>query len=396
YFVAVTNTPGCDHARVRAWYEKAVDSRLKDARFFVEADLKLGLEPLVEEEKRVTWVEGMGTLFDKTGRLRRLCAYLASVVPGVAAKALDRAAQLCKADLLTQVIREKEFTSLQGIMGGIYASRLGEDAEVSLAVTDHYLPRFTGDRLPGTIPASLLSIADKTDNIAAAFASGAVPTGSEDPFALRRQATAILSVILELKLPVDVSELLTAAAGLFAGAAPGALPDFFRERMAALLSEKSIRYDVAGAVLATNWHTPAEALTRAQALTQLRSRAEFEKLVIGQKRVANILKGLTVEGLPEDALFSEPTEKLLWTEARKAEPDLDRALATADYAGALGLLLGLRPTIDRLFDDVLVMDKDAKVRDNRLRLVLYVRSLFLKVADLSQIVLEGESGEPGK
>ncbi|MBM3315921.1 glycine--tRNA ligase subunit beta, partial [candidate division WOR-3 bacterium] len=211
HFIAVANTPGCDHAQVRMWYEKAVDSRLRDARFFYEADLKLGLEPLVEEEKKVVWIEEMGTLYDKTQRLRRLCAHLTSAVPGTDAQALDRAALLCKTDLLTQVVREKEFTSLQGIMGGIYAERAGEPPSVAAAISEHYLPRSPDDDLPRTLPGALLSIADKTDNIVATFLTGNVPTGSEDPFALRRQATGLLTIILELKLPVDVQKLTETA-----------------------------------------------------------------------------------------------------------------------------------------------------------------------------------------
>ncbi|MEO0086095.1 MAG: glycine--tRNA ligase subunit beta, partial [candidate division WOR-3 bacterium] len=397
YFVAVANTPGCDQTQVRTWYEKAAESRLKDARFFFDADLKLGLEPLVDEEKRVVWIEGMGTLHDKTGRLRRLCRHLVSAVrlSEHDARALDRAALLCKADLLTQVVREKEFTSLQGIMGGIYAKLAGELEPVCSAIAEHYLPAFVGDRLPGTSLACLLSLADKTDNIAAAFASGAIPTGSEDPLALRRQATGILTIILELKLSIDVQELTRSAARLFPSAEselPTRLDDFFRERMAALLTEKGVRYDIAAAVLATAWHTPVEALARTRALAEFRSRPEFEKLIIGQKRVANILKGTTVEGLPEPELLGEKTERELWQQSREAEPELDEAIARADHVRALELLLGLRPTIDKFFNDVLVMAEDLKLRDNRLRLLSYVRSLFRKVADLSLIVLEGEPG----
>lgn len=394
-FIAVVNTPGCDHAQVRRWYQKAADSRLRDANFFYEADLKLGLEPLVEEEKRVTWIEGMGTLYDKTQRLRRLCAHLAAVVPGVDAAALDRAALLCKADLLTQVVREKEFTSLQGVMGGIYARLAGEQPAVWAGISEHYLPRSLDDKLPESPPGALLSIADKTDNIVAAFASGAIPTGSEDPFALRRQATGILAVILELKLPVDIQKLTRETASLFPHAPAelvDRLDDFFRERMAALLAERNIRYDIASAVLAATWHTPAEALARAQALTAFRSRPEFERLIIGQKRVANILKGIAVEGSLDPNLLVEQTERKLWRKSGESEPKLDAALAQADYARCLELLLELRPIIDRFFNDVLVMAEDPKLRDNRLRLLNYVRSLFRKVADLSLIVLEGETG----
>jgi len=393
YFIAVANTPHCDQSQVRRWYEKAVESRLRDARFFVEADRKLGLEPLVEEEKRVIWIEGLGTLYDKTCRLRQLCGRLATVA-GPLAPLLDRAAYLCKADLLTQVVREKEFTSLQGTIGGIYARLQGEPEAVCTAIAEHYLPRSLDDKLPASLPGALLSIADKLDNIVATFLTGAIPTGSEDPFALRRQATGLLMTILAHRLAIDLSDLLETALALFpksprTAAAP--LADFFKERLAALLREHEIGYDVANAVLATTWHRPKEALARAQALLGFRPRPEFEKLIIGQKRVANILRGQAVSGPPEPQLFVEDAEKELWHQSQTIAPELERALAAADYQQAFALLLSLRGAIDKLFDDVLVMAEDAGLRLNRLRLLKSVHSLFLMVADLSEIVLEGET-----
>ncbi|MBN2464723.1 glycine--tRNA ligase subunit beta, partial [candidate division WOR-3 bacterium] len=392
-FIAVANTPGCDAKTVSGWYEKAAESRLRDARFFVEADLKHDLEALVEEEKQVTWIEGMGSYFDKTRRLQKLCEYLAGSVPDTDAPALLRAALLSKADLLTNMVREKEFTSLQGRIGGIYARRLGESPDVAEAITEHYLPRFVGDKLPQTRNGALLSIADKLDNIVATFLTGEIPTGSEDPFALRRQATGLLTIVLKQSLPVDIGKLVSAAVELFPSAKEeyaSQVPGLLRERLNSLLADEGIRYDIAAAVMETSWQQPAQAMTRATALSAFRDAPEFLKLVVGQKRVANILKGLSVAGLPAEPLLAEPAEKLLWQESRKVEPDLDTALAAHDYRHAFELLLGLRPTIDKFFDDVLVMAKEEDLRTNRLRLLAYVRSLFGRVADLSKIVIEGQ------
>lgn len=393
HFVAVTNTPGCDVATVTGWYEKAAESRLRDARFFVEADLKHGLEALVEEEKQVTWIEGMGTYFDKTERLRKLCDFLAAQVPGTDSPLLNRAALLCKADLLTNMVREKEFTLLQGRIGGIYARRLGEPAAVADAIAEHYLPRFIGDKLPQTRAGALLSIADKLDNIVATFLTGEIPTGSEDPFALRRQATGLLTIVLKQNLPIGIGDLVAAAVRLFPSAKDeyaSQIPGLLRERLNALLADEGIRYDIAAAVMETSWQQPAQAMIRANALSVFRDEPEFLKLVIGQKRVANILKGQAVDGLPGEPLLTEPTEKQLWQESRKVEPDLDRCLAAHDYRHAFELLLSLRPTIDKFFDDVLVMAKEEDLRANRLRLLAYVRSLFGRLADLSKIVIEGQ------
>ena len=392
-FVAVTNTPGCDRATVAGWYEKAAESRLRDARFFVEADLKRGLEALVEDERHVTWIEGMGTYFDKTQRLRELCKYLAGGLSDAERANLDRAAQLCKADLLTNMVREKEFTSLQGRIGGSYARTMGEPPAVSDAIAEHYLPRFIGDKLPATLNGALLSVADKLDNIVATFLTGEIPTGSEDPFALRRQTTGLLTIVLRQNLPIDIGKLVVAALRLFPAAKDeyaSQIPGLFRERLSALLAEQGVRYDIAAAVMETSWQQPAQALVRANALAAFRDDPEFVKLVVGQKRVANILKGQTIEGLPAETLLTEPAEQQLWNESRRVEPDLDRGLAAQNYQQAFKLLLGLRPTTDKFFEDVLVMAKDENVRANRLRLLAYVRSLFSRVTDLSKIVLEGE------
>jgi glycyl-tRNA synthetase beta chain len=300
---------------------------------------------------------------------------------------------LCKADLLTNMVREKEFTSLQGRIGGIYARTMGEPPAVSDAIAEHYLPRFIGDKLPETPNGALLSIADKMDNIVATFLTGEIPTGSEDPFALRRQATGLLTIVLRQNLPIDIGELVAAALRLFPAAKDehaSQIPGLFRERLSALLAEQGIRYDVAAAVMETSWQQPAQALVRANALAAFRDEPEFVKLVVGQKRVANILKGQVAAGLPAEPLLTEPTEQQLWQESQKVEPDLDRCLAAHDYQHAFKLLLGLRPTIDKFFEDVLVMAKDDNVRANRLRLLAYVRSLFSRVADLSKIVIEGE------
>lgn len=394
YFIAVTNTPDCDSAEVKRWYEQAIKSRLKDAHFFVQTDLKVGLEPLVEEEKKVTWIEGLGSYYDKTLRLKKICRYLADQVREVNPDLLDRAAHLCKADLLTNLIREKEFTSLQGIIGGIYARQLGENEIVADAISEHYLPRSADDVLPQSSAGALLSIADKIDNICAAYLTGNPPTGSEDPFGLRRQANGILLIILKNNWSIAIDELvqytLQQLPTVKATSPVQMILTLFQERLTAILTEKGIHYDVANAVLRTIWHTPAEALLRVLSLEHFRNSPEFEKLIIGQKRVANILRGQVVEGAPKAQLLIEPAEKELFSQAQTVESQLNQLLKNQKYTDALYLLLSLRPAIDRLFDDVLVMCPDSELRANRLKLLHYIRSLFGRIADLSEIVLEGK------
>jgi len=418
-FVAVTNTPGCAVVEVRQWYEKAAESRLKDASFFIEEDRKIGLEGFLVLEEHVTWMEGLGTLKDKTARLVKLCEELAasvnaggtreapSVTPQVHptfvttssgptrvdVEALRRAALLCKADLLSAMVREKEYTSLQGIMGGIYARLHGESETTAQAIADHYAPRSIGDPLPATTAGRLLSIADKLDNLCAAFVTGSIPTGSTDPFALRRQTTGVLLMVLELERRFDLRALLRAALELLARPYDaklfGQLSAFVRERLNLLLAEQGVKYDIANAVLEAAWFDPDDARRRCQALAEYREREEFDKLVIGQKRVANILKGIDARLAVDDKLLREKAEDALFEAARALDPKLAEAIAGQDYARAFELLLALRAVIDTFFDDVMVMCDDQELSANRLALLAHVKSLFLRVADLSQIVVEG-------
>ncbi len=392
-FIAVADTPGCDETLVGRWYERAVESRLRDARFFYDTDVKRTLAALVPEEKRVVWIDELGSYYDKTERLRKLCARLAVMAGDVDPAALDRAAELAKADLLTDMIREKEFTSLQGRIGGVYARLEGESEAVADAIAEQYLPAGADDKLPRTRAGALLSIADKLDNIVAAFLIGAIPTGSEDPYALRRQGWGLLATILAHDLFVDLKELIAMALDLFTVEPKNAdkLPGFFRERLAALLVDRDIRYDISNAVIETDWHRPVRALAAARALLEFRERPGFEQLITGQKRVTNILRDQDVDGLPDPALYAHATEKELWQQAQDIGPRIAELTDALDLVPAIEALLGLRPVIDKFFDDVLVMDKDEAIKTNRLRLLLHVRSLFRQVADLSQIVIEGES-----
>lgn len=441
-FVAVTNTPGCAADEVRQWYEKAAESRLRDARFFIEEDRKVGLDGFRHQEEQVTWIEGLGTLKDKAVRLVKLCEELAAAVnadrageaPGVTpqvhptyvttssgptkvdVEALRRAALLCKADLLSNMVREKEYTSLQGVMGGIYARMQGESETTAQAIADHYAPRSIGDPLPATVAGKLLSIADKLDNLCAAFVTGSIPTGSTDPFALRRQTTGVLLMVLELERRFDLRVSLRAALGLLGevesrkveksesqkvakskSQEPAVLEvrlfdqlsAFVRERLNLLLAEQGVKYDIANAVLVAAWFDPADARKRCAALAQFRSTEEFEKLIIGQKRVANILKGVDARLTVDEKLLQEKAEEALFDAARALDPKLAEAVAGQDYARAFELLLSLRAVIDTFFDDVMVMCDDQELSANRLALLAYVKSLFLRVADLSQIVVEG-------
>ncbi len=391
YFIAITNTPKCDVKQVRYWYEQAVESRLDDAKFFYDEDVKFGLVNRVEEEKKVVWIEGLGSLFDKTARLEKLVVVLSQRIANVNNSLLLKSAYLSKADLLTNMVREKEYTSLQGIMGGIYAQAAGEHELVAKIIAEHYLPKSADDKLPETPEGSILSIADKVDNIVGAFIVNAVPSGSNDPFGLRRQAMAIGAICLKKQFYFNLSEIIDLSFEYFGVAQNDKLLQtiklFFIERMNALLLDKKITYDTTNAVLAISDINTLDAYERAVVLSEFRKQPEFEPLVVGQKRVNNILKGISESFFVREDLLIEPNEQILFNQAKALEASLNYEVSKRNYKKGLELLLTLRPAIDGFFDKVLVMTEDENYKNNRIGLLQYVKSLFMKIADLSEIVI---------
>ena len=392
YFIAITNTPSCDKKKVAYWYEEAVEARLEDAQFYFDEDLKIGLERRVDQENKVVWIENLGSLYDKTSRLEKLSYVIAQNIPHVNNNLLLRAAYLSKADLLTNMVREKEYTSLQGIIGGIYAKAIGDNELVAQIIAEHYLPKSADDKLPETTEGAILSIADKIDNIIGAFVVNAIPTGSLDPFGLRRQAVAVHSICLDKKLFINLEPIIELNHSYFDKPESESIlvkiKVFFKERLNALLLDRGFRYDVANAVLAAKEINPWNTFLRAQALSEFRKQSQFEPLIIGQKRVSNILKGITESYSVNQELLKELPEKSLYEQSKATEFPLKDLIREMNYGAALELLLSLRTAIDTLFDKVLVMTDDQQLKNNRLALLQYVKSLFLNVADLSEIVIQ--------
>jgi glycyl-tRNA synthetase beta chain len=375
---------------VQAGYNRVMEARLQDALFFYRNDMKTGLPSMQEQTKGMTWLKDLGTLNDKAVRLKRLSEIFRST-PGLDIESLGRAALLCKADLLSDMVREKEFTSLQGIMGGYYAKASGENEHVAKTISEHYLPRFVGDELPKTLPGALLSIIDKLDNVVGAFLSGNRPSGSYDPLAVRRNGYAVVRLLdsrgIEISLFRAIDKVLELYKKKFD---TGILTEFFLERMARYLQDSRYRYDEVDSVLATWQGNVADARMRCEALKGFRDKPEFVKLVIGQKRVRNILKGAKKIVRISKELMKEPAEKALLKKGNEISTKLNAGIKENNYSEVLKLLLEMRPVIDRLFDDVLVMCKEVKLRDNRLALVNFIHELFLRFADFSRIVIEGE------
>ncbi len=392
-FVCIFSARKKAFENVARGFTSVIAARLYDAYFYYQNDVKTGIAEMREQTKGMMWLGDLGSMFDKTERLSKL----ASVFEGSVKfdhKKLQRAAQLCKADLLSQMIREKDFTTLQGIMGGHYARIAGEDSGVYQAVRDHYLPRFVGDEIPSSIEGCLLSAIDKIDNIIGAFLSGNRPTGSYDPLAVRRNGYVVISLFDSYAENTNVLDAIKTLQKIYNRELDHELiRDFFNERLDRYLEDSGFRYDEVNSVLATWKGFVNDARMRCEALRELRDKPEFTKLVIGQKRVRNILKGVKKVAKLDVNLLNEKSELNLYNESTAIIKDIESSLGQKNYKEVLKILLSLRPHIDKFFDDVLVMCDDEKVKNNRLALLDYINKLFLEFADFSCIVIEGEKQE---
>ncbi len=377
---------------VKKGYTQVIEAKLYDALFYFKNDLRQGLESMLEQTKGMMWLKDLGSLYDKAVRLQRFVELFRDE-SRLDMDVLRRAALFCKADLLSQMVREKDFTSLQGIMGGYYA-KVSSTEKVAMAIKEHYRPNFVGDDLPETKEGAVLSVADKIDNVIGAFLSGNRPSGSYDPLGVRRNGYAVVNLIdaysFRVSLSHAVDEILKLYGEKYKDFDTGVISEFFNERVSRYLQDKGFRYDEINAVL-TNWDGDvADARMRCQALKGFRDKAEFTKLVIGQKRVRNILKDVKEIGEVNTELLKEPAEIKLYQEGSKTTHQLEIMLEQKSYTEVLKLLLAMRLFIDKFFDDVLVMCEDTKLRDNRLALVSFINNLFMQFADFSQIVIEGE------
>lgn len=391
-FIAVRNG-GKEHLdSVRAGNESVLRARLEDAAFFWAEDLKQPLAARRPALDRLVYLEGLGSVGDKVMRLVELTGWLGEqlkIAPWTTARA-QRAASLAKSDLVTLMVNE--FPELQGKMGEKYALAAGEEQGVARAIAEHYQPRFAGDLLPTSTEGALLAIADRIDNICGSFIAGLIPTGSQDPYALRRQAQAICTIAIEkqlaLSLPPLVAEVYRLYAAQFAPAKSlavlqGEALDFFAQRLQYSLSEAGVSYDVIAAVLSAGAEEPLAASRRARALAAFRQEQGFAALLTAYSRAANLAEKVADAAVAEQRL-AEPAEKELWAGVLLARAKI--AAAGSDYLAAFRALADLRPAVDRFFDELLVMADDPVVRSLRLALLASVADLMSGIADLGKIV----------
>jgi glycyl-tRNA synthetase beta chain len=418
HFLAVLNTDSDPQGFIRQGNERVLRARFNDARFFWETDQKKSLLERLDSLKNVTFQKDLGSYYEKTQRVQRLCSWLSEILkqnavtvrPGV----IHKAVCLAKTDLTTELV--KEFTELQGIVGGLYArvqqldQSLPEATRFAIAdaIYDQYKPESTDDDVPRSMEGSVLSIGDKADTIAGMFALGLVPSGSKDPFALRRQANGIVKVIAEKKLPLRLSDLmLDARAGYQKSEAVKKFVDdtvfqqsvetFFRERLEFYLRDIcGYSYDVVKAVLAADAQDIVDALARAEAVKQVLHLPEFQAIGAACKRMRNILRQAEEKGIR----LAETVQRLADIPAEEADlisylelksGNVDSLRKKKEYLEALRLLASAREPVDRFFDKVMVMVEDQQVRANRLALLQTLLREFSTIADFSEIVTEGKA-----
>ena len=393
YFVAVSNTRARDLEVVARGNERVLQARLADASFFFEEDKKVPLEDRVESLKKVVFHTLLGTSHKKVMRFRKLAVKISAKVKPAVKKNVDRAALLAKADLESLMVGE--FSELQGIMGREYALLAGEKQEIADAIYEHYLPIVAGGDLPGTDEGAIVGIADKMDTIVGFFAVGMPPSGTADPYALRRQALGVINIILsrryDLSLNFLIDECLASLKDVLRKPAEDVKKDvleFFRGRLQNQLISQGYAYDTVDAVLAADIDRLVLVIEKIQALQAFRANPEFEPLSIAFKRIDNILKDFH-GGSVDVNLLSQEAEIKLFANFENIGTRVEKGIAEKDFTAALNKLAALRSPVDAFFDSVMVMDKDEKIRFNRLSLLADISALFHQIADFSKIVTAG-------
>jgi len=404
HFITVTNNQAKDMGLIRQGNERVLAARLADAKFFFDDDRKTRLQARVGKLAGVTFHQKIGTMERKQERVAKLATTLArrAGLDDVLVNACRRAGELCKADLLTGIVGE--FPTLQGVMGGYYAGFDGEEREVVVGIGQHYQPHSMEGPIPSTVTSQILSLADRLDSLAAFFEVGIIPTGSEDPFALRRHATAIVRILLEGVVRLNLGQAVQEARAVVvaAGIKPATAQGDAQERVIDFLFERirhyvktlhGLRDDVINAVLTRSNRQSFELpdlIAKMQALESVTTKPEFDPLIIGFKRAHRLVEKEQWDRKPVDeARFQDPTESALFGAVAEERKNMISAMTRGDYGQALEALVRLKPAIDAFFTAVMVNAEDPAIRCNRLSLLQEVDDFFSSFADFSQIVVQG-------
>ena len=383
-FIAVANIESNDPSYVVDGNERVIRPRLADAAFFYDTDLKSPFAGFRERLKPIVFQTKLGTVYDKTERVAKLAEELAPLI-GASERDCRRAAELCKNDLVTEMVGE--FSDLQGLMGRYYAAASNENSEVSAAMFEHYLPRFAGDSLPKTTTGTAVALADRLDTLTGIFGIGQIPTGSKDPFALRRASLGVLRILVEGKYNTALGDLLQSAHNKHSGVSEGSVQPllvYMLDRFSAWFDDLGIPAESFIAVRALALDDPFDIYSRTLAVTEFARSSEAPALAAANKRVSNILAKSQASTDQVDArLFEEDAEKVLFDALSKAKNDLEPLMQAVDYPAALARLSELREPIDAFFDNVMVMTEDLSLQENRLALLIMLRGMFLSIADIS-------------
>ncbi|MDH5180084.1 MAG: glycine--tRNA ligase subunit beta [Gammaproteobacteria bacterium] len=398
HFITISNIDSKDISKVREGNERVIRPRFSDAEFFWKQDRKHRLEDRIEKLKSVVFQKELGTLYDKTLCVSRLAETIADVI-GADRQVAQRAAMLSRCDLMSEMVFE--FTELQGIMGRYYATHDKEPGEIPQALDEFYMPRFAGDDLPASKTGQCIALAERIDTLIGIFGIGQPPTGSKDPFGLRRAALGVLRIMIESRLDLDLKQLIEQAINqrseVKGGAAQtwaaiankqdvaGQVYEFLMERLRAYYQDQGVAYDTFDAVLAMQPARPLDFDARIKAVEAFRKLKEAESLAAANKRISNIIKKAEVKIADSytDALLKDKEEQALAKQLAKVSKQVEPLLAKQDYTKAMQAMAELRDTVDAFFDKVMVMADDTKLRDNRLALLNQLRNLFLGVADIS-------------
>ncbi len=393
-FIAVNNTLAKDMSLAAAGHERVLRARLSDAQFFYRSDLESSFEAWVEKLQGLLFQAKLGTMYEKMLRVREL----AEAVSDMAEQSEDvkqdasRAATLCKADLVSQVV--VEFPELQGVMGRVYAGVRGENTAVASAVEEHYRPTYSGGPLPETITGAILAVADKADSICGCFKAGLIPTGASDPYALRRQGIGIVQIMLDKGFSFSLMLLIEKSLSLFGEISVRDMREistkiytFLQNRMEHLLAEQGFSKDVIAAVTSVSVDNVPHLWERVRALEKLKSAPDFEPIAVAFKRVVNIIRKAEylVSGVVDESLFGHETERQLFAACKEVKNKVADDMRKGQFEQALLDIASLRPAVDAFFNDVLVMAEDEKIRDNRLVLLKHIVNLFENYADFSKI-----------
>jgi glycyl-tRNA synthetase beta chain len=373
-FLAFSNNAVKDRDIVKNGYEKVLRARLEDALFFYKEDLKKKLDDNIEKLKGIQFHEKLGSMYDKVLRNLELALKLADLIGFKDTEKIKRAVMLSKADLLTEMV--KEFDELQGIMGMYYSQKQGEDEEISKAIYEHYLPKTAEDNIPKTNLGTLLALADKLDTVISFIKIGELPKPSADPFGIRRNAIGIVRLLVEKEIDLDLRKIIDDEGIL----------DFILSRLESYLQSKGYKTDIINAVLSLKDGNIYRNYLKVKALSQLRNLPDYENVIMVFKRVGNIIpEDFKFSNVDVNLLVSEP-ERELYKKFIEIKDKFKQFIENKDYDKALGLMLELKPYIDRFFDNVMIMVEDEKLKNNRLSLLKEINDLFRNIADFTKLI----------